>query len=52
MAKKSGLTREEVFDALELLEAVVMALYGEQKNVSSLASRIVKNRGPLKQQSG
>lgn len=46
-----GLTRKDAFDALDLLEAIVTALYGEQKNVSRLALRIIKNRGPLKRKS-
>jgi hypothetical protein len=47
-----SLMRRDAFDALDLLEAVVTALYGEQKNVSRLALKIVKNRGPLKRKSG
>ena len=47
-----GFTRRDAFDAVDLLEAIVVALYGEQKNVSRLALRIVKNRGPLKRKSG
>jgi hypothetical protein len=43
-----GLIRDDVFDALDLLEVVVMALYGEQKKVSRLALKISRNRGPLK----
>lgn len=43
-----GLTRRDAFDAFDLLEAIVIALYGEQKNVTRLALKIVKNRGPLK----
>lgn len=46
-----GLTRSDAFDALDLLETIVTAIYGEQKNVSRLALRIVKNRGPLKRKS-
>lgn len=47
-----GLTRGEVFDAFDLLEAIVTALYGEQKKVTRLALKIVKNRGPLKRKNG
>ena len=32
-----GLTRRDAFDAFDLLEAIVTALYGEQKNVARLA---------------
>lgn len=45
---EGGLTRSDAFDAFDLLEAIVTALHGEQKKVIRLASRIVKNRGPLK----
>jgi hypothetical protein len=43
-----GLTRQDVFDAFDLLEAIVTAIYGKQKNVSTLAHEIVRNRGPAK----
>lgn len=43
-----GLTREDAFDALDLLEAIVTTLYGEQKKVNRLAHKIEKNKGPLK----
>lgn len=39
-----GLTRQDAFDAFDLLEAIVNALYGEQKNVTRLALKIVKSR--------
>lgn len=45
-----GLTREDAFDALDLLEAVVTTLYGHQKKVNRLAQKIEKNKGPLKRQ--
>lgn len=45
---RGRLIRRDAFDAFDLLEAIVTALYGEQKNVTRLALKIVKNRGPLK----
>ena len=47
-----GLTRAYAFDALDLLEAVVTALYGEHKNVNRLALKIVRNHGPRKRKAG
>ena len=49
---RGGLTRRDAFDAFDLLEAIVNALYGEQKNITRLALKIVKNRGPLKRKNG
>lgn len=49
---RGGITRRDAFDAFDLLEAIVNALYGEQKTVARLASKIVKNRGPLKRRKG
>jgi len=46
------LTRADAFDILDLLEAVVTALYGEHKTVNRIASKIVRNRGPLKRKGG
>ena len=46
------LTRADAFDILDLLEAVVTALYGEHKTVNRLALKIVRNRGPLKRKAG
>ncbi|TAJ76735.1 MAG: DUF4145 domain-containing protein [Gallionellaceae bacterium] len=43
-----GLTREDAFDALDLLEAIVITRYGNQKIVNRLAQKIEKNKGPLK----
>lgn len=47
-----GRTRRDAFDAFDLLEAIVTALYGEQKNVTRLALKIKKNRGPFKRKNG
>lgn len=47
-----GLKREDVFDALELLEAVVVGVYGNQKRMTSLAKKIVKARGPINRKAG
>jgi Domain of unknown function (DUF4145) len=44
----SAVTRNDVFDALDLLGAIIEALYGEEKKIKNLAVKIVKNRGPLK----
>ena len=45
---RGGLVREDVFDALDLLEAIVTTLYGQQKKINQLAQKIEKNKGPLK----
>lgn len=43
-----GLNRDDVFDALELLEAVVFGVYGNQQNIISLAKKVVAARGPIR----
>ena len=37
----NDVTKEDVFDALELLEAIVLVIYGEQARVTDLAESIV-----------
>jgi hypothetical protein len=47
-----GLTRSDAFDAFDLLEAVIVAVYGEQRKVSRLAGKIMRTQGPLKRRAG
>jgi hypothetical protein len=44
----SGLKKDDVFDCFDLLEAVVIGIYGDHKRVARLANRILKARGPVK----
>ena len=47
-----GLTRADVFDAFELLEAVVLGVYDNQKDIMSLAKQVVKARGSIRRKAG
>jgi hypothetical protein len=46
-----ALSRNDVFDALDLLETITKTLFGGDKKVRHLASQIVKNSGPIKRKS-